>query len=149
MPRVPCPAHGIKQIAIPWAERHSRFTALFERWAIDVLRACSITAAAKLLRLKWAQVWGIQARAGRRGLTRRTHDVMAHLGVDEKAIATRQQSLTVVADLDRKRVLYVEEGRSRESLDRFWWQFTPEQHDALQAVAMDMWEPYAQSTRPT
>ena len=32
---------------------------------------------------------------------------MAHLGVDEKAIATRQQSLTVVADLDRKRVLYV------------------------------------------
>ena len=22
MPRVQCPAHGIKQIAIPWAERH-------------------------------------------------------------------------------------------------------------------------------
>ena len=65
VPRVPCPTHGIKQIAIPWAERHSRVTAWFERWAIDVRRACPITAAAKLLRLKWAPVWGIQARAGR------------------------------------------------------------------------------------
>ena len=147
VPRIQCPTHGIKQIAIPWAERHSRFTALFERWAIDLLRACSITAAAKLLRLTWAQVWGIKTRAVRRGVTRRTHDLMAHLGVDEKAIARRQQYLTVVADLDRKRVLYVQEGRSRESLDRFWWQLTPEQHDALQAVAMDMWEPYVQSTK--
>jgi transposase len=147
VPRIQCPAHGIRQIVVPWAERHSRFTALFERWAIDLLRACSIRAAATLLRLKWAQMWGIKARAVRRGLKRRTHDLMAHLGVDEKAIAKGHRYLTVVADLDRKRVLYVDEGRSQESLDRFWWQLTPEQHDALQAVAMDMWEPYIQSTK--
>lgn len=147
VPRIQCPAHGIRQIVVPWAERHSRFTALFERWAIDLLRACSISAAAKLLRLKWAQLWGIKARAVRRGLQRRTHDLIAHLGVDEKAMAKGQRYLTVVADLDRKRVLWVNEGRSRESVDPFWWQLTPEQSDGLQAVAMDMWEPYVQSTK--
>jgi transposase len=106
----------------------------------------SIRAAATLLRLKWAQMWGIKARAVRRGLRRRTHELIAHLGVDQKAIAKGHRCLTVVADLDRKRVLYVDEGRSQESLDRFWWHLTPEQHDALQAVAMDMWAPSIQST---
>ena len=27
IPRVACPAHGVKQIRIPWAEPHSHFTA--------------------------------------------------------------------------------------------------------------------------
>ena len=30
VPRVQCPAHGVRQIAVPWAEPGSGFTALFE-----------------------------------------------------------------------------------------------------------------------
>jgi len=43
---VQCPQHGVKQIAIPWAEPGSQFTLLFERLAIDWLRECSVTGAA-------------------------------------------------------------------------------------------------------
>jgi transposase len=50
VPRVRCPTHGVKQITIPWAEPGSQFTAWFERLAIDLLRECSITGAARLLR---------------------------------------------------------------------------------------------------
>src|SRR5436190_23112588 len=32
-PRVQCPTHGTKQVRLPWAEPHSRFTLLFERFA--------------------------------------------------------------------------------------------------------------------
>lgn len=38
-PRVKCPTHGVKNASLPWAEKGSRFTMLFERFAIDVLRA--------------------------------------------------------------------------------------------------------------
>ena len=39
-PRVNCPEHGVVQVQLPWAEPMSRFTILFERLAVDVLKVC-------------------------------------------------------------------------------------------------------------
>ncbi len=147
VPRVSCPAHGVKQITVPWAEQGSQFTAWFERLAIDLLRECSITGAAGLLRLTWDEAWGIKERAVARGLSRRTQEVVPHLGIDEKAIAKRHRYLTVVADLEQSRVLYLAEDRKQESLDGFWATLTPKQRASIEAITMDMWEPYVQSTR--
>lgn len=146
VPRVECPTHGVKQLPVPWAEPGSQFTALFERFAIDLLRECSVQGGADLLRITWDEAWGIKARAVARGLARRGHAVVAHLGVDEKAIAKRHRYLTVVADLDRSRVLYLAEDRKQESLDGFWQTLTPAQREGIEAIAMDMWEPYVRST---
>ncbi|WP_202617485.1 transposase family protein [Roseimaritima sediminicola] len=53
-PRVKCPAHGVKNALLPWAEKGSRFTMLFERFAIDVLDAAqAIKDAQKVLRTSW------------------------------------------------------------------------------------------------
>ncbi len=41
-PRVSCADHGVRQVALPWAEPMSRFTVLFERLAIDVLQECDV-----------------------------------------------------------------------------------------------------------
>jgi transposase len=38
VPRVRCPEHGVLQVAVPWAEAGSRFTALFEALVIDWLQ---------------------------------------------------------------------------------------------------------------
>jgi transposase len=146
VPRVECPKHGVQQIRVPWAEAGSHFTALLERLAIDLLRECSVKGAAGLLRLTWDEAWGIKARAVTRGLARRRREVVAHLGVDEKAIAKRHRYLTVVADLDRGRVLYLADDRKQESIDSFWQTLTPAQRAGVEAVAMDMWAPYVQST---
>ena len=147
VPRVDCATHGVKQLRVPWAEPASQFTALFERFAIDLLRECSITGAVGLLRISWDEGWGIKGRAVKRGLARRGHDVVARLGVDEKAMAKRHRYLTIVADLEQSRVLYLADDRKQESLDGFWPTLTPAQRDGITAVAMDMWEPYVQSTR--
>src|SRR5260370_40871714 len=40
-PRSECGEHGVKVIQLPWAEPSSRFTALFERLAIDWPKAAS------------------------------------------------------------------------------------------------------------
>src|SRR5690606_18506829 len=37
LPRVKCNEHGVRQARVPWAEPKSRFTLMFERFAIDVL----------------------------------------------------------------------------------------------------------------
>ena len=51
IPRVQCPAHGVVQVQVSWAEPKARFTRLFERLAIDVLRECRITGATQILGL--------------------------------------------------------------------------------------------------
>lgn len=52
VPRSDCPEHGVKTLRVPWAAPGSRFTLLFEAFAIDVLLACrSLVQAKELLGL--------------------------------------------------------------------------------------------------
>ena len=132
---------------LPWAEPSSRFTALFERLAIDWLRATSRQAAAELLHLSWDQVQAIMQRAVGRGLERRQAEPIPYIGVDEKSFRKRHRYFTLVNDIERRRVLYVAEGRRQQSLDGFWPTLSDEQRRGIEAVAMDMWDPYVASVR--
>ncbi len=142
VPRLNCPTHGVKQIQVPWAEDSSRFTALFEALAIDWMKQASLSAVRKQLRLSWDEAAGIQERSVRRGLLRRQAEPVPYLGIDETSFRRGHQYVTVVSDLEKPRVLFVSQDRRRESLDDFWTSQTPEQLQAVQGVAMDMWEPY-------
>lgn len=146
-PRVSCPEHGVRQARLPWAEPHSRFTLLFERLAIDVLGACDVNAAAGLLRLSWDQAWHLMDRAVVRGLAAKPLTAPTHLGVDEKAAGRGQDYITIVSDLDAGVVEYIADERRQSSLDGYYARFTTEQLAGIEAVAMDMWEPFAASTR--
>jgi transposase len=63
----------------------------------------------------------------------------------QKAFRKGHKYMTVVNDLTRGRVLYVAEDRKRESLDGFWGTLTDSQRAGIEAVAMDMWDPYVTS----
>jgi transposase len=146
-PRVDCPEHGVHQVRLPWAEPMSRFTALFERLAIDVLTECDVQAAARLLRISWDEAWALMDHAVARGLAAKTPSMPAHVGVDEKAAGAGHDYLTVVSNLDTGTVEYLADERRQASLDGYFDQFTPDQRDQIRAVAMDMWQPYIDSVR--
>lgn len=146
-PRSRCQQHGVKVVKLPWAETSSRFTALFEALAIAWLKAASQKAVAEQLGLSWDEIHGIMARAVKRGLARRKAEPVSQLGVDEKAFRKGHQYMTVVNDLKGGRVLYVAADRKQESLDGFWPQLTAEQRAGIEAVALDMWDPYVASVR--
>ena len=146
-PRVKCPTHGVSQVGLPWAEPRSRFTTLFERLAIDVLAACDVAAAARLLRISWDQAWHLMDRAVTRGLAAKPPSVPTHVGVDEKAAGKGQDYITVVSDLDAGTVEYIADERRKATLDGYFEKFAAEQLDRIEAVAMDMWEPFAASVR--
>jgi len=146
-PRVQCATHGVRQVRLPWAEPHSRFTALFERLAIDVLAECDVSGACRILRISWDEAWAIEERAVARGLAAREHQVPALVGVDEKAAAKGHSYLTVVSDLTTGTVQYIADDRRQVSLDGYFESFTDDERAQIQAVAMDMWEPYINSVK--
>jgi len=148
VPVVRCPTHGSQTVAVPWAEKYSRFSRLFERLAIDVMLECSISGACEILRIGWDEADGIKQRAVKRGLARKQPVVMPRLCVDEKGIGNGQNYLTIVAQVggEQTTVEYVGEEREQESLDGFWKSLSAAQLAGVEAVGMDMWEPYVQST---
>ena len=146
IPRVDCPVHGIRRGHVPWALPGARFTTAFERHAIDVLLEADILGSTRLLRISWDEAWRIMERAVERGLRAKPRRIIAHLGVDEKAVAKRHRYVTLVCDLDRGTVEYVADDRKRSSLDAYYQSLSEEQLVGIEAVAMDMWEPFIAST---
>jgi len=146
VPRCACPDHGVKQVKVPWAEPGSRFTALFERLAIDWMQEAGRSATARQLALSWSEADGIMQRAVDRGLARRPATVTPVLGVDEKSFQGRE-FVTVVCNLERGTVLHIADGRGSEALKSCYDAMTTEQRAAVEAVAMDMHQPYVLATQ--
>jgi transposase len=147
IPRVQCTEHGVVQVAVPWSDPQSRFTALFEALVIDWLKEASFSAVARQLSLSWDQVDGIQERAVRRGLSRRKRQRPRRIGVDETSFRKRAEYITVVNDLDQNKVLWIGDDRRKTTLSAFYTELGVEGCDRLESVAMDMWAPYIASTR--
>ena len=145
-PRAQCPEHGVKTLVVPWAVPQGRFTLLFERFAVDVLLACgSVSQACELLGIGWEAAHEIMKRAVARGLERRQLDQLQHLGMDEKSFKRGHSYITLLTDLQESRVLEVVEERTCEAADQLWATLTPAQKSAVEAVAVDMWEPFIQT----
>lgn len=147
VPRAKCPEHGTTVVAVPWAEKHGRFTALFERLAIDVMRDCSIAAASKYLRLSWDEADHIKAKAVERGLKRKGVVDARAICIDEKSVGRGHDYVSVVMKLtDQGPIVdYIGDGRTEESLAGFWQAQTPEVLEKIRCASMDMWKPYIKS----
>lgn len=155
IPRVDCPEHGVRQVAVPWAGKHSRFTLLMERLVIDTLRACqSVSRTATLTGVSWDQAQAVMKRAVQRGQQRKRDaaaqpdaEPVRRIGVDEKAFRKGHSYMTLVCDLDRSTVEYVAEDRTTESLAGYFRGLTDGHKRAITCVAMDMWPAYMRATR--
>lgn len=145
VPRVRCDIHGAKTVAIPWASKNSRFTLLFEAFAIRVLTAArSVEEARKLLGLNWHQTEAVKSRAVQRGLARRKKTNIRYLGIDEKQFRSGHCYISNLYDLDGGRVLEVIEERTQEACNTLIEQaLTKKQQAHVTAVALDMWKAYA------
>ena len=139
-PRADCRACGVKTIAVPWADKHSRFTLMFEAFAIDVMLACgNIKSAVGLLGITWGAVQRIMDRAVQRGLVKRDMENIERVGIDEKSFRRRHNYVTVITDIDGSRVLEVTEGHDEKAADKAWTAIPEPQRKEVKAVAMDMW----------
>ena len=146
LPRTACPVHGVRQVPAPWAEARSQYTRRFETRVIDTGQECDVSGVMRLLGTGWEATWGVLERAVARGLARKPRRVPARLGIDEKAVRKGHHYETLVVDLDTGTVEAVLDDRTQASLEAYYRQFTAEELATIEAIAMDMWEPYILAT---
>lgn len=148
-PRVECLIHGVKTASVPWAGKHSRFTLLFEAFAIRVIEASkSLQDAGRLLGLNWHQLHTIMKRAVARGIARRQDKEMAWIGMDEKSFRKGHRYISLINDIEGSRVLEVAEGRTgkvaEDLIDKALVEY---QREMVCGVAIDMSAPYEKAIR--
>jgi transposase len=147
VPRCRCDKCGVKTIQVPWAGKHSRFTLMFEAFAIRVLQAsANVKKAAELLGLSWDAAHRIMETAVDRGLQRRRAEPVPNVGIDEKSFGKGQDYISVMTDIDRSRVLEVVPERTIAACDLLWESLTFEQLGSVKSVALDMWQAFMTST---
>jgi transposase len=148
IPRVNCPEHGVKTVRVPWAEKGSRFTILFERFAIEVLLATqTVKGAMSILGTKWDQTWGIVERAVARGKARKEATAVPRLGIDEKAFLKGQRYITLLYDLDNSTVEAISDGNDTDSGISCLSQLSETQIQSVEAIAMDMSAAYVKAAK--
>lgn len=145
LPRVRCQHHGVKSLNAPWAGKNSRFTLMFEAFAIRVLKSArSVKEASILLGINWHQVEAIKASAVERGLKRREETQVEYIGIDEKQFRSGHRYISSLVDLKGSCVLEVVEERTEKACKELISQaLTPFQQSKVKAVALDMWKAYA------
>jgi transposase len=120
VPRVACSACGqTSQIDVPWAREGSGFTALFEALALSLCQELPVRQAAALLRCSDKQLW---RRIEHHVSAARALDDMSQVsvvGIDETSLRKGQSYITVVHDLQAKRLLFACQGRDHQAVVDF------------------------------
>lgn len=140
--RVRCQKCGIVVENIPWTEGKSPLSSglihVLAVWA----RLLSWDVVARLFGVCWSTVASAVRSAVTYGLANRDTSSVRHIGIDEISRKKGHVYMTQVYDLDRKRLIWSGEGRSEETLRRFFEEWGPERSANIDGICCDMWAPY-------
>jgi transposase len=93
------------------------------------------------LRLSWDEAELIKKKAVKRGLEKRNTENIEYLGIDEKSFLKGHDYATVLVDIEGRRVLDVERGRTEEAAKSVINKsIKEEQKKSIKAVCADMWQ---------
>jgi len=144
MRRVQCPRCGVKVEQVPWAVGKSPTTWAYSWFLAGWAKHLSWSQVAEAFHTGWhtvasavelAVAWG-RAHMDRTGITA--------IGVDEMAWGHGHTYATVVYQINEgcKRLLWVAEKRTEDSLRGFFDWLGQERSALIQYVCSDMWQPY-------
>ena len=147
VPRADCPEHGPRTVRMPWEVRpNSHFTALFEAQVLLMaLNGMTASAIAAQVGESDSRVWAMLRRAVREARDRADYSGVSRVGVDDTARARGQNYVSLLCDLDGRRVVGFTPGRDRGAPARLVGQLEEHGGDggAVAEVTRDMAEAYS------
>jgi len=127
----------------PW----QRVTHRLARCVHELCKVMTVADVARHFGLGWKTVKAIDENFLHQQYGQTDYSALRILAVDEIALSKGHNYMTVVIDYETGRVVWMGQGRSKEGLLHFFEGMTDEQRAAIQAIAMDMHEPYVQAVR--
>ena len=146
--KVYCPeCRGVVVEELEQVEPWQRVTRRLARLIHELCKVMTVADVARHLGLDWKTVKNIDKAFLEEVYGKTDYSGLRLLAVDEIAVRKGHRYMTVVIDYETGRVVWMGQGRSKQTLAEFFAGMSQAQKDALEAVAMDMHEPYIQAVR--
>ncbi|MBQ9552797.1 MAG: ISL3 family transposase [Clostridia bacterium] len=117
-PRIKCD-DGIHVVTAPWTRPGSRYTLLFESYAMLLAQSMPVNQARKLLRISHTSLTAILRYWVKKAVREDDLRDVRSICVDETSFRKGQSYVTVISDAVKRRVIDVEDGRDAETVERF------------------------------
>jgi len=107
----------------------------------------ALSEVAQHLGLDWKTVKAIDKFYLQRDYGQPSYNGLRILAVDEISIRKGYRYLTVVLDYLSGRVVFVGKDRKAKTLEKFFNQLSSRQRNGIEAVVMDMWDPFIKAVK--
>ena len=120
VPRVACSqCSKTRQVTVPWARSGSGFTQLFDAFIIALVREMPVKAVADLLDVGDDRIWRVVTHYVEAARAEEDFSTVTAVGIDETAARRGHAYITLVHDLEARRLLFACAGRDQGTVARF------------------------------
>lgn len=139
-----------QRISIEELELFHPYLRVTRRLATYIHQLCkvmTVTEVARHLQLDWKTVKEIDKQYLEAQYGQPNYNGLRILAVDEISLRKGHKYLTIVLDYETGRVIHVAKDRKAKTLNRFFNQLSAKQKKSIEAVVMDMWDPYIKAVK--
>jgi transposase len=119
VPRVKLPDGSVRQVSPPWAGKLSGFTLLFEAFVLMLCREMTFTAVARITGVSVHRVMTLCDRYVDATVAAADFSAVKRLAIDETSRARGHEYVSLFADAEERKVLFVAEGRDAQAVGAF------------------------------
>lgn len=140
VPRVKCGDCGVHQIEVPWARKQSGFTLLMDAIILTLAQSMPVLKVAGMLGEHDTKIWRVIIYYIKKSRAKEDFSNISVIGIDETSFKKGHKYVTIVADIENSKVIYVCEGKDSSTLTKFNEDLTNHggKPTMIQSVSCDM-----------
>ncbi len=141
VPRIRVSETSVKMVDVPWARQNSGFTLLFEAYAMLLIeKEMPVSSVASTTKVTAPRIWRVFSYWVNRAVEKIDMSKVRRVGVDETSKRKGHNYITQFVDLDKRRTVFVTEGRDAETFKRFKEELVKRNGkvENISAISMDM-----------
>lgn len=119
VPRVKLPDGKVMQVSPPWAGKLRGFTLLFEAFVLLLCREMPFRGVSRITGLSVHRVMGVCERYVDAAVAAQDLSEVSRLAIDETSRAKGHDYVSLFADEERRRVIFVAEGNEAQTVEAF------------------------------
>lgn len=120
VPRVVLPDGTVKQVSVPWSRAGSGFTLMFEAFAMLLIEnEMPVNKVSHCLRVTAHRLWRVFSFWVEKAVRKDDLSSVCEIGIDETSRKKGHNYITVFVDMEKRRVIDVQEGKNKEAIEEF------------------------------
>lgn len=137
VPRYRTSQGTFETLAVPWARQESRFTLLFEAFAMHWIEEThNVEAVARQLGVYAQRLWHVFNHYTSQALSARERGAASRVGLDETSRRKGHEYITLFVNMDTAEILDIQDGKDASTIERFARGYAHAEH--VEAISMDM-----------